>query len=268
MRMKKGLQLVLAVVLCGTMFFSMPDISLGDEDKDRIDVVEITSMEDWEELIEQDELEYQEMIASIDSELLADIRSCIDQLGAIVLNEDGMVTDYQMIEIKEFLNFYPEYTEMDPEELTESITLATDNAVAEAVKDYFSDKGYLLSLELFKHSLASDPQDLYLDLDAATDSFRTYIKGLLNDEESMVEEVVKYLNGGTKPVGHVFSEGDLHYAINKCDLAVVDITSTSAAFLIQDTYDFSFPDTLVTKPAGCNEFYFEILGVVSDGRVK
>jgi hypothetical protein len=257
------------MVFPGTSFAA--EAELNDHDSDLDHTIVISSEKDWDDLTSEDAAAFQEIKESVNEQLLQDVQTYITEHNLQRYNDDGLLVFSEKIDVEDFLEQFPKYRKSSFENIEEEITLASAVVSAETVQNYFIVRQYKLSLELFNHSLVSNPADLYLNLNAGSDSFRQYIKDILNDEEDMVNDIVNYINGtASAPVGHVFpfGIGDLYYAIHKCDLSVTKTSSTSASFIIKDTYDFDVFENVLASQVGSNSFYFEISGKVSNGSVK
>jgi hypothetical protein len=261
--------LTLCMVFPGTSFAA--EAELNDHDSDLDHTIVISSEKDWDDLTSEDAAAFQEIKESVNEQLLQDVQTYITEYNLQRYNDDGLLVFSEKIDVEDFLEQFPKYRKSSFENIEEEITLASAVVSAETVQNYFIVRQYKLSLELFNHSLVSNPADLYLNLNAGSDSFRQYIKDILNNEEDMVNDIVNYINGtASAPVGHAFplSAGDLYYAIRKCDLSVTKTSSTSASFVIKDTYDFDGVENMLASQVGSNSFYFEISGKVSNGSVK
>lgn len=212
----------------------------------------IDSLNALEQLIEQDRLAFQKKVDSVDPELFAALSEYIAQNDMVKVNLQKF-TEVDKNTIKKdfpftaFLGEFPEYRIISSAELQRSAGLALTSSYANQIRQAFSDAGYILSLALFDHSLIDNPADVLLDLNAANDDLRTYVKGLLNNEfhlqKTMVDDIWDYVVNPDPiqgpPLGHIFTSGDLHFSINRTDLIVEHkVQNVSASFTIDDYYDY------------------------------
>lgn len=174
--------------------------------------------------------------------------------------------------VTHFVSEYPEYANMDQEQLREDIEILRSTPVIDLVRDYFKLNGYDLALTLFNHSLVDNPEDAYMDLTGNTSGMYGYIKRLLI-QDGFFGQMLSFARRSTSPGSIVnggdwsFEDGDLYYSIHLFNWYRSRLAYDHAIFEIRDTYDFdsmTIPGIVATM-AGTNDYNVVIAGTVEGG---
>lgn len=223
----------------------------------------------WEQMKQRDIEEYETRLNSIDKNLSEDVAAFMSTNNIQPQSMDN--NDF----LTQFLSAYPEYNNLNIDQLTSDVEILRWNPAVELVRAFFSSNGYDLALDLFNHSLTEDPENAICTLTGNTDGMYGHIRTLLtNDpfldkliafsEESSIRETIR-------DTSHIFESGDLYWAIHGFTWTRTRQAIGCADFIIYDKYDFNkWQDIpgIVAGISGTNEFDIFIYGKLLNGVIK
>lgn len=281
--MKKTLQRTLLSLIIFSFVFAQSAFAFVGEQKIDVDKelknpIVIRNMKDLEKMNSDAVREYDEKLDSIPEELK-------NKFTSFNQKEEGFVNSIQSIDsitdeevnmdiyVEQFIEQYPEYKNVDKDELKEDLKMLRANPVVSAVRYFFSSNGYDLALTLFNHSLTDNPAPANMTLIGNNSGIYSHIKGLLYND-GFIEMMNDFSQAGSNyyspdpTTDYAFQNGDLYWAIHGFTWKKTRTMFNKAYFKIIDEYDFEkwrdIPG-VVAGFAGTNDFSIEIYGLVQNG---
>lgn len=238
-------------------------------------VIDLNTEADWQQMRQQDLVEYNAKINGIDKPLADKVNAFLDtheELLPIQSRNSTPVASNDVF-LAEFIATYPEYAGME-NQIADDVELLRANIVVGAVRAFFSANGYDLALDLFNHSLTDNPATASLTLTGNTGGMYSHIRSELSNDP-FLSKMTSFANkSGTESItdsSYTFDNGDLYWAIHGFTWTRTRTSARTASFAIDDVYDFNkWQDIpgIVAGLAGTHEFDIHIGGLVKNGVIQ
>lgn len=234
--------------------------------------INMNDPEEWEQMKQRDIEEYETRLNSIDKNLAEDVATFMSENYIQSQSMESIENDDFLVD---FLSAYPEYNNLNIDQLASDVEILRWNPVVEIVRSYFKSNGYDLALDLFNHSLTEDPEDATCTLTGETEGMYGHIRNLLTDDPFLGKMITFAKQSSRKETitdtSHTFEDGDLKWAIHGFTWTRTRTSYGVADFTIYDIYDFNkWKDIpgIVAGVCGTHEFDIYINGTVKNGVIQ